>query len=110
MKSDISPTLRRILTDTHAEIAQDKERQSVEQLKTMLHDAAPILSFSAALAGGNALIAELKECSPSQGKMRPENVAAALSAYQQSPVVKAISVLTSWTNFGSNMRVERFAA
>src|SRR5439155_25568502 len=27
-----------------------------------------------------------------------------------SPVVKAISVLTSWNNFGPNMRVERMAA
>jgi len=109
MKNDISPTLRRILADTRAEIAQDKSRQSIEQLKAMLRDAAPVISFSSALAGGNALIAELKECSPSQGKMRPENVAEALSAYQQSPAVRAISVLTSWTNFGPNMRVERLA-
>ena len=66
MKSNISPTLRRILADTCAELAQDKARQSVEQLKTMLHDAVPVNSFSSALSAGNALIAELKECSPSQ--------------------------------------------
>ncbi len=110
MKPSISPTLRRILTDTRKEIEQDKARENADRLKSRLRDAAPVISFSSALSAGNALIAELKECSPSQGQMRSENVAQALSTYQQSPVVKAISVLTSWTNFGPTMRVERLAA
>jgi len=110
MKTDISPTLRAILADTQNEIAQDKSRQNLPQLKSKLSDAVPVVSFSSALSSGNALIAELKEASPSQGKMRPSNVAEALAAYKQSPVVKAISVLTSWTHFGPNMRVEKLAA
>ena len=110
MKPEISPTLRRLVADTRREIEQDKSRQSPERLKQMLRDAAPIISFSAALSTGNALIAELKERSPSQGNMRSQNVAEAVLAYKKSPFVKAISVLTSWTNFGSNMRVERLPA
>src|SRR5262249_36119707 len=107
MKTDISPTLRRILADTQKEIAQDKAGHDLGAVKSMVRDAPPVRSFSQALSSGNALIAELKEASPSQGKMRPENVAEALVAYKESPVVKAISVLTSWNHFGANMRVER---
>src|SRR5438552_4593172 len=42
--------------------------------------------------------------------MRAENVADAVQAYKLSPVVRAISVLTSWTNFGAAMTVGRLAA
>src|SRR5438552_4638872 len=106
MKTEISPTLRRILDDTRKEIEADKSRESLAQLQGRIRDAVPVLSFASALASGNALIAELKECSPSQGQMRPQNVAEALPAYKQSQAVKAISVLTSWNNFGPTMRVE----
>jgi len=109
MKTDISATLRDILADTQKEIAQDKARHDLNALKSMLRDAVPVRSFSGALSVGNAVIAELKEASPSQGQMRPQNVADALAAYKESPVVKAISVLTSWTHFGANMRVEKLA-
>jgi len=105
MKADLSATLRKILVDTRSEIDYDKSRQSLKRLKRMTRDALPIISFSAALAPGNALVAEIKEKSPSQGKMRSRNVQAAASAYKRSPVVKAISVLTSWKNFGDGMRV-----
>jgi indole-3-glycerol phosphate synthase len=110
MKAEISPTLSRILADTRREIELDKSRTSVKRLKQMLRDAVPLISFASALAPGNALIAELKERSPSQGKMRPQNVADAPNAYKKSHVVKALSVLTSWTHFGSNMRVEMMEA
>lgn len=110
MKTEISATLRGILADTCREIAEDKSRTSAADMKRMARDAAPVISVSAALSAGNALIAELKECSPSQGQMRPQNVAEAVGAYKHSPVVKAISVLTSWNHFGQNMRLERLAA
>jgi indole-3-glycerol phosphate synthase len=110
MKQEISATLSGILADTRSEIEQDKSRNSVGHLKQMIRDAAPVLSFSSALSAGNALIAEIKERSPSQGMMRPENVAEAVRAYKESPVVRAISVLTSWTNFGPRMRVEMMAS
>ena len=110
MKTEISATLRDILVDTQKEIAQDKDRQDLARLKAMLRDAVPVRSFASALSGGSAVIAELKEASPSQGRMRAQNVAEALAAYKESPVVKAVSVLTSWTHFGANMRVEKLAA
>jgi len=110
MKTEISATLRRILADTRREIAQDKSQKSAAELKRMVQDAAPVISVSSTLSAGNALIAELKERSPSQGQMRPQNVAEAVAAYKSSHVVKAISVLTSWNHFGQNMRVERVAA
>src|ERR1051326_4677249 len=105
MKSRISETLVRILEDTRREIEEDKGRESVKRMKQMARDGAPVISFASALAGGKALIAELKERSPSQGKMRRENVAEAVQAYKRSAAVKAISVLTSWHNFGENMKV-----
>src|SRR5436190_14498902 len=100
MKPDISPTLRRILVDTRTEIARDKARQDATELKAKVRDAIPVLSFASALSAGNAIIAELKEKSPSQGEMRPQNVADAPEEYKRSPIVKAISVLISSTNFG----------
>jgi len=105
MKSGISPTLTKILADTRLEIEQDKARESLKRVKQLLRDAIPVISFASALQPGNPLIAEPKEKSPSQGKMRKENVVAAVQAYKRSPVVKAISVLTSWHHFGDNMRV-----
>ena len=109
MKSDISPTLRSILADTQKEIAADKARRDLSSIKSMLRDAVPLRSFSSALSGGNAVIGELKEASPSQGQMRSQNVVDALGAYKESAVVKAISMLTSWTHFGPNMRVEKLS-
>ncbi len=109
MKTELSGTLRRILADTQKEIAEDKARRATEDLKRMIRDAVPVLSFAGALSAGSALIAEIKEKSPSQGKMRPRNVAEAIAAYAESAVVKAISVLTSWQHFGNAMRVERMA-
>jgi indole-3-glycerol phosphate synthase len=56
-----------------------------------------------ALTGSFGLIAEIKGRSPSVGPMRPENVAEAPAAYEASPVVKALSVLTNERHFGGNM-------
>ena len=110
MRTDLSPTLERILRDTRKEIESDLGQESLKRVKQKMTDAPPLNSFHRALAGGNALIAEIKECSPSQGAMRRENFAEALPAYQKSPVVKAISVLTSWHHFGSRMKVTMMQA
>jgi indole-3-glycerol phosphate synthase len=106
LKQEISGTLRKILTDTRKEIETDKSRLNLEQVKKMTVDAVPVRSFAEALAPGKALVAEIKEQSPSQGKMRPQNVREAPEAYKNSPAVKAVSVLTSSSNFGPMMRVE----
>lgn len=109
MKTDLSPTIRRILVDTRREIELDKSRTSPKRMRLMARDGIPVISFSQALSRGNALIAEIKERSPSQGKMLFKNFESAISAYKKSRVVKAISVLTSWHNFGRNMRVKLMA-
>jgi len=48
---------------------------------------------------------EIKERSPSVGPMRAENVADAPSAYEECPIVGALSVLTNHFHFG--MGIER---
>ncbi len=55
------------------------------------------------LQGGFGLIAEIKECSPSHGPMRRQNVDEAAATYQQSALVRGISVLTNATHFGMSM-------
>ena len=52
---------------------------------------------------GFGLIAEIKASSPSVGAMRAENVNEAPDAYEASPIVKAISVLTNKRHFGGSM-------
>lgn len=107
MKANISNTLRRILEDTQRETEKSRKRTSFKRIKQMIKDAPPLLSFSDSLSSGYCLIAEIKEQSPSQGKMLRENVNAAPEAYRSSPFVKAISVLTNKTHFGAGMTVER---
>jgi indole-3-glycerol phosphate synthase len=94
-----------ILADVRKELAAAKQARPLDELRRMLADAPPIRPFDKPLRDRFGLIAEIKVCSPSQGPMRPENVAAAPRAYERSPVVRAISVLTNATHFG--MRIER---
>ena len=105
MKKNISSLLRRILNDTAAETALARSKESMKRVKQMVKDALPLLSFEDALSTGNALIAEIKERSPSQGKMIPGNVKVAPVAYKESRLVKAISVLTNRSHFGKSMGV-----
>lgn len=107
MKQNISITLQRILADTARETAQARNRRSLKRIKQMTKDAPPVLPFGERLAGGNCLIAEIKERSPSQGKMLSENFQLAPEVYKNSPFVKAVSVLTNKTYFGASMTVER---
>jgi indole-3-glycerol phosphate synthase len=74
----------------------------------MLADAPVPRDFHAALASSFGLIAEIKERSPSVGPMRAQNVAGAPAAYEESPIVRALSILTNGHHFG--MDIERLAA
>jgi indole-3-glycerol phosphate synthase len=102
----VSTRLQSILDDTQREVELDRSRYSLKRLKHMLSDAPPVISFSSALCSGNALIAEIKERSPSQGPMLLENFKDAPYAYKKSSLVKAISILTNRSHFGSKMRLE----
>src|SRR5260370_38527769 len=84
-----------------------RSKESFKRVKQMAKDAPPVLPFKVPLACGAALIAEIKEKSPSQGAMLLENVRQAVSAYKQSRAVKAISVLTNRKHFGQGIETLR---
>lgn len=96
--------LERILPDVRRELDDARAAVSLEEVKKRAADARPPKDFAGALtAGGFGLIAEIKKRSPSMGDMRSENAGTAAAAYEASPVVKAVSVLTNMTHFGQGM-------
>ncbi len=101
--------LDQILRDVADELSTNKSRRPVADIRARLADAPPPRDFAAALATDDfGLIAEIKERSPSVGPMRAANVADAPSAYEASPTVRALSVLTNEHHFG--MTIDRLAA
>jgi indole-3-glycerol phosphate synthase len=100
--------LEEILLDVRVELDATKAKRPLAEIRRMVLDAPPIRPLPAALSEKFCLVAEIKERSPSVGPMRPENVAEAASAYERSPIVAAISVLTNYIHFG--MSIERLAA
>jgi len=104
MASTSSQTiLERILDDVQEEIIESKGLRSLGDLRGMIADAPPVRSFSKALEKNFGLIAEVKASSPSVGPMRMENVAEAPDAYEESLIVRALSVLTNQRHFGGSM-------
>ena len=100
--------LDEILADVRSELDATRARRPLAEIRRMIPDAPPVRPLPAALAKRFCLIGEIKARSPSVGSMRSENVAEAATAYQESPVVAAISVLTNSLHFG--MSIERLAA
>jgi indole-3-glycerol phosphate synthase len=92
-----------IMVDVRREVAAARAQRSSAELERMLADAPPVRSFAGTLRRGFGLIAEIKERSPSQGPMRTENVTAAPAAYEASPLVHCLSVLTNASHFGMSM-------
>src|SRR5947207_7018777 len=92
-----------IMVDVRKELADARANRSVEELRRMIIDAPPVRSFKGALQKAFGIIAEIKERSPSHGPMRRENVDEATAAYEQSAIVRAISVLTNHSHFGMSM-------
>ena len=104
MASTSSQTiLELILDDVQEEIVESKGLRSLGDLRGMIADAPPVRSFSKALEKNFGLIAEVKASSPSVGPMRVENVAEAPDAYEESLIVRALSVLTNQRHFGGSM-------
>lgn len=100
--------LDEILVDVRREVADARVRRPPAELARLAADAPPVRPFADALRRGFGLIAEIKERSPSQGPMRAENVAGAPAAYEASPLVRCVSVLTNASHFG--MSIERLRA
>lgn len=94
-----------ILEDVREALSTAKRNRPVADICRMAADAPPPRDFHAALAASFGLIAEIKERSPSVGPMRAENIREAATAYAESPVVRAVSVLTNERHFG--MTIER---
>lgn len=99
--------LDRILVDVRAEVDAAKYQRSAADLRSRIADIPPPLSLPDSISSGFGLIAEIKEKSPSVGRMRAANVARAANVYQDSALVRAVSVLTNFTHFG--MSIERLA-
>ncbi len=96
--------LERILPDVRRELDAARTALPLEEVKRRAADARPPRDFAGALtAGGFGLIAEVKRRSPSMGDMIAGNADDAAVAYEDSPVVKAVSVLTNRTHFGQGM-------
>lgn len=96
--------LDRILPDVRRELDAARAAVPLDEMRRRAADAPPPRDFVGALAApGFGLIAEVKRRSPSMGEMRAENVAAAAAAYEASPVVRAVSVLTNETFFGTGI-------
>lgn len=96
--------LERILPDVRRELDEARAAVPLDELRERAAAARPPRDFAGRLtAGGFGLIAEIKDRSPSMGDMRAGNVAAAAAAYEASPVVRAVSVLTNVAHFGTGM-------
>jgi len=96
--------LDRILPDVRRELDEARAAVPLDEMRRRAADARPVRDFAHALtAEGFGLIAEWKHRSPSMGEMRAKNVLAAPAAYEKSPVVRAISVLTNSTHFGGTI-------
>ena len=96
--------LDRILPDVRRELEEAQAVVPLDEVRRLAAEARPPRDFAAALtAHGFGLIAEVKQRSPSMGDMRAENIVTAAHAYEASPVVHAVSVLTNETHFGMGM-------
>lgn len=96
--------LDRILPDVRRELDEAQAVVPLEEMKRRAGCAPAPRDFAGALtAKGFGLIAEWKQRSPSMGEMRAKNVASAAAAYEASPIVRAVSVLTNKTHFGGTI-------
>ena len=92
-----------IMVDVRRELVEAQAKRPLAELRRMAAAAPPVRSFKGALQKAFGIIAEIKERSPSHGPMRRENVDEATAAYEQSKIVRAISVLTNHSHFGMSM-------
>lgn len=92
-----------ILEDVREEVRAARLVRTPTDVRAMAADAPPPRDFYDALGGAFGLIAEIKDRSPSVGPMREENVKDAPDAYAESPLVRAVSVLTNQRHFGGEV-------
>ncbi len=95
----ITPIVGRV----QAELAETQRGEPRAEMEKRARDARPVRDFERAVAGSFGLVAEIKRTSPSMGAMRNADVADTAAAYDQSPAVRAISVLTNRADFGMSI-------
>ena len=94
-----------IIGKTEADLVERKLRVPLSELQRMVKDAPPTRSLQKALSrAGFSIIGEIKRRSPSAREMNPVNVAHAIQAYNVSPAISAISVLTDEPFFGGSLK------
>src|SRR5947209_1277373 len=97
--------LQQILQDKRNELERTKATCSSKDLQKRIRSMPKPLGFRRALAsGGFGIVAEVKRKSPSMSEMIPANVEEAPEAYEESALVKAISVLTDEKYFGMTIK------
>ncbi|HET9817627.1 MAG TPA: indole-3-glycerol phosphate synthase TrpC [Rhodanobacteraceae bacterium] len=108
--------LKRILGRKREEIAERKARVSMAALRERSHGAPPVRGFAAALrarveAGRPAVIAEIKQASPSQGVIRATFDPAAIARSYEQGGATCLSVLTDVDFFrGSDAHLQQARA
>jgi indole-3-glycerol phosphate synthase len=96
--------LQRIVEDTREEVAEARERLTLDQLRAQDSRRGPPRHFKAALAGpGMALIAEIKKASPSAGLLRADFDPAAIAKIYEGAHAAALSVLTNARYFQGSL-------
>ena len=98
-RSVITPIVQRV----RVALAEVGRQVPLADLEKRAADARPVRDFARAVAGGFGLIAEIKRTSPSMGAMRHADVADTADAYEASPAVRAVSVLTNRVDFGMSL-------
>jgi indole-3-glycerol phosphate synthase len=97
--TDTPDILKRIVQRKHEEIAERRQRCSIDELKQRLPAAPPLRGFVAAMqakldAKLPAVIAEVKKASPSKGVMREHFVPAEIAKSYEQGGAACLSVLT----------------
>lgn len=92
-----------ILRDVRVEVQAARASRPPSEIRSMLADAPPVRSLAQNVVSPFGLIAEIKKKSPSVGLMREQNVGDAACAYEESGIVRALSILTNHTHFGGSV-------
>ena len=93
--------LDKILETKRDDVERAKSARPLSEIQRRIRDIEKPRSFAKAIESDRfGIIAEIKKKSPSRAAMYASNVEAAPDAYRDSPLVKAVSVLTDWTYFG----------
>lgn len=101
--------LRKIIRYTKQDIKLAKDRCSIDGLLDLIKDAPiprPFLQDldKESIDNNFAIIAEIKNSSPSLGRLINSNVESIIKVYEEQPIIKAISVVTNQTHFHGSVQ------